>query len=79
FHMARRILRAHGGDFFRLVSALLTMRTAREAHLEPVLGVRRAARLAVLGADVERTVLGETKLFKPRFVLPLKRHFRRAA
>ena len=79
FHMARRILRAHGGDFFKLVSALLAMRTARETHLEPVLGKRRAARLAVLGADVERAVSGKSVLFKPMFVLPLKRHLRRAA
>jgi ATP-dependent Zn protease len=79
FHMARRILRAHGGDFFRLVSALLAMRTARELHLEPVLGRRRVARLALFGADVERVVSGESKLFKARFILPLKRHLRRAA
>lgn len=79
FHMARRILRAHGGDFFKLVSALLAMRTAREVHLEPVLGKRRAARLAVLGADVERAVSGKSVLFRPMFVLPLKRHLRRAA
>lgn len=79
FHMARRILRAHGSDFFRLVSALLAMRTARELHLEPVLGRRRAARLALFGADVERVVSGESRLFKARFILPLKRHFRRAA
>jgi len=81
YRMARRILRAHGGDFFRLVSALLAMRTAREAHLEPILGRRRVARLAAFGAEVERAVLGqeERSVFRARFVLPMKRWTRRAA
>jgi ATP-dependent Zn protease len=81
YRMARKIVATHGGDYFRLVSALLAMKTTSEVHLEKILGKRRVVALSLFGADVERTVKNssESRLFKARFVLPFKRSIKRAA
>ena len=77
--MARKIIRSHGGDFFRLVGALLAVKTAKETQLESVLGTRHVTRLAIFVADVEKAVSGQTSVFRPRFVLPRRGRTRKEA
>jgi hypothetical protein len=79
WRMARKIIRSHGGDFFRLVGALLAVKTAKETQLESVLGTRHVTRLAIFVADIEKVVRGQTSVFRPRFVLPRRGRTRKEA
>jgi hypothetical protein len=56
YRMARRVIRAHGRDYYRIVSLLLTRRTVREHDVVHILGHRGPMRLLAP--------------FGPRFVLP---------
>ena len=57
YRMARHVIRAHGGDYYRVVSMLLTHRTATQRHVERVLGSRIPMRILSLY---------ETKFLLPR-------------
>lgn len=72
WRMARVIVEAHGGKFFKLVSVLLAHRTAKTLHMEEVLGKRYFEKLVAIGEEFERLVTdsGKAPIFKPRFVLP---------
>jgi len=63
YHMAHAILEAHGNDFYRVVTTLLTRKTASASDIESVLGPRAFVKL--MGIPVAR---GWTK---PTFILPL--------
>ena len=56
YRMARHVIRAHGRDYYRIVSLLLTRRTVSERDVVHILGDRAPMRLL--------------KPFGPRFVLP---------
>jgi len=75
YRMARRVLRSHGGAFFKVVSALLAKKSTSRADLEAALGGRYYAKLALAGAQIESVInqSGKAERFKPRFVLPGRR------
>jgi hypothetical protein len=61
--MAHTIVEAHGNDFHRLVSMLLTKKTASVADIEAVLGPR--AFVKILSIPVTAGWI------KPSFILPI--------
>jgi ATP-dependent Zn protease len=63
YHMAHAILEAHGNKFYKVVSVLLTRKTASAADIESVLGPR--AFVKVMGVPVA------AGWFKPTFILPV--------
>ena len=75
YRMTRKVLRSHGSGFFKMVSLLLTKRAVTNFDMERVLGKRRFETLIAVGARIESVVneSGRPELFKPRFVLPLRR------
>lgn len=72
YRMARRVLRSHGSQFFKVVSMLLTKKATRKVDLEAVLGMRHLERIVATGAIIESILYstGKPERFKPRFVLP---------
>jgi len=79
WRMARVVVEAHGGKFFKLVTALLTHKTAKDFHMEEVLGARYFEKFIAAGETFERAVRqdGKASIFKPRFFMPLQVNVRR--
>ena len=75
YRMARRVLRSHGGAFFKVVSMLLAKKSTTRSDVEELLGKRYYATFALAGAHFESIVseTGKPKRFKPGFVLPGRR------
>lgn len=75
YRMARRVLRSHGGAFFKVVSMLLAKKSTSKTDIEALLGKRYYATFALAGAHFESIVneSGRPERFKPGFVLPLRR------
>ncbi len=74
YRMARRVLRSHGGAFFKIVSMLLAKKSTSQTDIEAVLGKRYFATFALAGAHFESMVnpSGKPERFKPGFVLPAR-------
>jgi hypothetical protein len=75
YRMARRVLRSHGGAFFKVVSMLLAKKSTTKADIEALLGKRYFATFALAGAHFESIVneSGRPERFKPGFVLPKRK------